>query len=113
MTMKCTVKTRVEYRSAPIAVLEDKSLSAEAKVLLTWLFMHSNGWQFVISYALSKCGISEATWQRRVRKELINAGYFSQSQTSILIDGKQKFAWENEITDEPLYNSSQAEKEAA
>lgn len=89
-------------RPAPIVVLEDKSISAEAKVLMTWLFMHQNGWQFVISYALKQCGISEAVWQRRVRKELMNAGYFSQSQTSSLVDGKQKFVWKNKFTDEPV-----------
>lgn len=78
---KSVVVISLDHRSAPIAVLEDSRLSAESKLLLTWLFMHGNGWEFVISYALRWCGISETMWHRKVRRELIAAGYFKQSRT--------------------------------
>ncbi len=96
------VKKRLDYRSAPIEILEHKKLSAEAKIFLTWLLMHQNGWKVVIGYALETLGISESIWTRRVRKELIELGFFQQKRTSENVDGVQRFVWQQEVTDAPL-----------
>jgi hypothetical protein len=97
-----SVEISVEWRSAPIAILEHKKLSAEAKVFLTWILMHQNNWKVVISYALKTTGISEAIWTRRVRKELIELGFFQQKRTSEIVDGVQRIQWLQKITDAPL-----------
>lgn len=104
MTQNLTLKKRIEYRSAPIEILEHKKLSAESKLFLTWILMHQSGWVVIISYALSKCGISESLWQRKVRKELIELGFFKQTRTSKIVDGVQRFVWEQVVTDDPLLN---------
>lgn len=97
----------VEQRSAPISVLERADLSADSKVLLTWLFMHGGGWEFRVGYALDQCKISPSTWQRKVRKELIAVGFFKQYRDRKTIDlpggkGKKEVVeWQNIVTDEP------------
>lgn len=104
-----SVKKKVEYRSAPIQILEHKKLSAEAKIFLTWILMHQNGWKVVISFALEMLGISEAIWTRRVRKELIKLGFFQQKRTSENVNGVQRFVWQQEVTDAPLYADAEGE----
>lgn len=103
-TPNCTVRTRVDYRSAPLLLLEDRRLSSDAKVLATWVLMHGNGWEFRIGYALKQTGIARGRWERRVRQELLEAGYFRQSAgRGTTAKGKQVMEWYNEITDEPLF----------
>lgn len=98
----CTVKARIDYRSAPAQVLEDKRLCDGAKVLLMWAFMRGNGWEFRIGYALSQVHISEKRWLR-MRKVLIEVGYLQQRKLRHATeDGRTIIAWENVITDEPL-----------
>ncbi len=99
----CTVKTRIDYRRAPLNVLEDPRLSSDAKVLLTWVLMHGNGWEFRIGYACKQVGLTEKRWLGKARKELLEAGYFVQTRARKVIEkGKEVMAWENVITDDPL-----------
>lgn len=101
------VSMGVDSRCAPLPVLERDDLSADSKVLLTWLFMHGNNWEFRIGFALAKCKISQSTWQRKVRKELITGGFFEQYRDRTTIDlpggkGKKEVVeWQNIVTDEP------------
>lgn len=104
---RCEIRTRVDYRSAPLQILEDSRLSADAKVFATWSLMHGNGWQLRIAFALAKLRISRARWARRVRKELAGCGYFIQQRTRGLgKNGRLVFEWKNILTDEPLYSNS-------
>lgn len=109
----CTIKKRLDNRSAPIEVLEHSGLSAEAKVILTWTLMHQNGWVVKIGYMLDRCNVSERVW-KRARKELIEAGFFVQRRISEKNeDGQQRLIWKQEMTEEPLYNNGKIEKTAA
>lgn len=101
-TTGCTVRKRLDYRSAPIGVLEDQRLSSESKVLVTWALMHSNGWETHIGHALKMLGISQGIWDRRVREELIRSGYFVQSVGRGVKDGREVMIWANIFTDTPL-----------
>lgn len=106
-TPECTVKTRLDYRAAPLEVLECKALSLASKVLLVWLFMHGNNWKFRIGFALTTCGISQRSW-RKVRIELMDTGFFTQVKGRERKEpgGRLKFEWQNVITDEPLLHPS-------
>lgn len=102
----CTARTRIDYRSAPLLLLERSDLSAEAKVLATWVLMHGNGWEFRIAFALRQTKISLSKWERRVRKELLEAGFFHQVRGVGTQNGKPRIVWENELTDEPLASTA-------
>jgi len=95
------VELTVDYRASPLAIPSDKTLSFEARVLLTWLFQHGSGWKFIIGYALKTIGISQSTWKRRVRRELIARGFFVQRQLAGR-EGEPGFRWSNVFTDKPL-----------
>lgn len=95
----------LNVRSAPLEVLEHPRLSAPSKVLLTWLFMHGNDWEFIISYALKSCGITESSWKRSIKQELIKEGFFTQERRSEMDEktGRQQIVWDNLISNEPLF----------
>lgn len=95
------VHVSIDYRSAPLALVEMSHLSAEARLLMVWLFMHGNGWEFLVGYALKTLGIAEWTWQRRVRKELVDNGFLIQSRL-VGEPGSPGFAWINDFTDGPV-----------
>ena len=100
----CEVQKRIDYRSAPIEILEDSRLSAESRILAAWALMHGNGWQLRIAYALEKLGISRSSWSRKLKKELANAGYLIQSRNRKKSDktNREVFCWSNVLTDDPL-----------
>ncbi len=105
MSETSTVRCR-EWRAAPLEILVHPGLSPESKVLLTWLFMHGNNWKFKIGYSLNAIGISESIWKRRVRGEIMAAGFFVQSKSRHVVeeDGKKKevILWNNIFTDTPI-----------
>lgn len=98
----CTARTRIDYRSAPLLLLERSDLSADSKVLATWVLMHGNGWEFRIAFALRQTKISLSRWERRVRKELLEAGFFHQVRRVGTENGRPRIFWENVLTNEPL-----------
>jgi len=106
-TPACEVRTRLNYRTAPMEILESTVLSFSTRVLLTWILMHGNSWKFRIGFALRQCGISERSW-RKVSGELKSAGFFTQERgRSRKVDGgRLVFEWKNVITDEPLFHPS-------
>jgi len=95
------VNVSIDWRSAPLRLLEVKELCFEARLLMTWLFMHGNGWVFRVGYALQRLGVSESTWLRKVRPQLIETGFFKQRRLKGEA-GSPGFCWDNEFSDEPL-----------
>lgn len=101
-TGRVRVKKRLDYRSLPLQLFES-GLSSEAKVLLGWVLMHQNDWETHIGHALRTTRIPESTWKRRVRKELISAGFFSQLKERVTgKSGREVLGWVNTFTDEPF-----------
>ena len=103
-------KLRGKWSAIPDDILEDQShskrpyLSPAARLALAWMIGRPDGWEIHIKHMLGRLGISELIW-RRVRKELIAAGFFRQIKRQDP-HNKGKLIWVHEVGDEPIFHSS-------
>lgn len=92
------VRRSLRFSSVPDAVLEAANLSFGARVVLAWALGRQDGFECWIWYMLKTLGLTDRTWPR-VRRELIEAGFFYQTREK---GDDGKFVWKNEFTDSPL-----------
>lgn len=96
---KIVVRRRVRFSVVADQILEAKSLSFTARIVLAWALGRQDGFECWVWYMCKELGLTDKTWTS-ARKELIKARYFKQTRERGP-DGK--FIWRNEFTDAPLY----------
>lgn len=70
-------KSSRAFSLTPQDLLEDRSLSSDAKVVISWMIGKPKGWVFRIGHLRESLGIkSDSVW-RRIRKELTEKGFLS------------------------------------
>jgi len=97
---KAVIRKSRQWSAVPDAVFE-LPISTAARLTLAWAFGRPDGWEFHISHLQKTLDLSDSAW-RRIRKELIEAGFFSQHRT---YKGYKTVEWLNVFTDDPLYAS--------
>ncbi len=63
------------WKSVPSAAAEDPRMSNTTRGVLFWLLTRPENWEIRIGAMLRLTNTSETIWQKRVRPELVNAGY--------------------------------------
>lgn len=96
---KIVVRRRLRFSVVADQILEAKSLSFTARIVLAWALGRQDGFECWVWYMCKELGLTDKTWPS-ARKELIKARYFKQTRERGP-DGK--FIWRNEFTDAPLY----------
>lgn len=86
------------FGQVPDALLEDRSMSLEARAVLAYLVGRSDGFKVAVGCLCYVLGIKDARW-RRLRKEMEAARYFQQTRVR-RDDGT--FVWVNEVFDTPF-----------
>lgn len=102
------VRKKRAYSAVPDDILTNKSLSVSARLVLAYMIGRPDGWVIYVSQVCSAIGIGTGGQWRRVRNELENAGFFSQTRTRAR-DGKIK--WHHEVTDVPTILSKPTDGE--
>ncbi|WP_189836632.1 hypothetical protein [Sulfuriferula sp. AH1] len=74
-------------------------MSTSSRVVTIWALTKPGDWVFYITHMLRSVGISDTQW-RRVKKELIEHGFFIQEKKRT---EEGKIEWVNTFTDEPLF----------
>lgn len=99
-----TVTKKLRFGVVHDAILEDPSLSHQARVVLAWALGRQDGFKIWLWFMCKRLGLTKAKWLK-VRKELMARGFFVQTKIN---KEKGRFQWENIFTDEPLFASLQA-----
>lgn len=92
-------KLKEPFTLIPNRILNDKSMSLEAKGLLSIMLSNSEDWKNVMSEIYSRSSNGDKS-QQRVFKELKKLGYVTQTKTRNPIT--RKFEWTNEAHLTPL-----------
>lgn len=85
------------FGQVPDAVLEDRSISLEARAVVAYLVGRSDGFRISVGRLCFVLGIKDSRW-RRIRQEMEAARYFLQTRHHSA-DGT--FWWTNEVFDVP------------
>ena len=94
------IKKEREYVSIANAILQDKSLSWEARGIMAYLLSKPDGWQ-CRNYDLMNQGPTGEHAIKRILKELRDAGYIHRFKVS---GGRGKIEWVTEIYETPELN---------
>jgi hypothetical protein len=96
---KIVVRRRMRFSVVADQILEARSLTFTARIVLAWALGRQDGFECWVWYMCKELGLTDKTWTS-ARKELVNAGYFKQTRER---GPGGKFIWRNEFTDAPLY----------
>lgn len=96
-----TVTKKLRFGVVHDAILEDPSLSHQARVVLAWALGRQDGFQIWLWFMCNRLGLTKAKWLK-IRKELMARGFFVQTKIN---KENGRFQWENIFTDEPLFAS--------
>lgn len=74
-----TVKKTRPWAAVPNDLLEDRSLSLRARLVLAWMVGRPDGWEIMVWHMCSTLDMSDHVWAS-IRKELEAAGYYQQDR---------------------------------
>jgi hypothetical protein len=96
-----SIKKRHENVSVSNHLIEWK-MSTTSRMVAIWSLTKPTNWVFYITHMRTSLGISDTQW-RRVKKELIEHGFFIQEKKRT---EEGRIEWVNTFTDEPLFLTS-------
>lgn len=79
------------WTAIPYAIFDDERLDAASKGILGWLISRPNGWKIRIEYMCRVNNLTEYSWQKKIAKQLVEAGYLVVSKGHA--DGKIKWIY--------------------